>query len=282
MIDSPTLNASRHEEIFAANRALGHVVLSVKAAAGGSRRERVHEAGSLRVRFPNGEGGRALDAVIVNTAGGIAGGDRFDIEVAVGGNAALTVTTAAAEKVYRSLGPEAEISVKLDVAAGGFLAWLPQETILFDRVRLRRTIDVTLRRDAKLVLLEAVVFGRSAMGETVRDGRLFDRWRVRVAGELVFAETIRLDGAIADHLAERAVARDSVAVASVLAIPGNEADVAAVRAEADNAAGEIGVSCWNGLVLARLVAPDGAALRRDLAGVATVLSGRALPRLWLN
>ncbi len=269
-------------EIFAGNRAVGRVALAVAAAGGGSRRRRVHEAGSLRVRFPNGASRGALDAVLVNTAGGTTGGDRFEIDVAVGAGARLTVTTAAAEKIYRSLGPDAQIGVKLDIGGGGALAWLPQETILFDRARLRRTIDVNLAGDANLVLAEAVVFGRSAMGEAVTTGHFFDRWRVRVDGTLVFAETIRLGEAIAPRLARRAVAGAGVAAASVLKFPGDDDGVAAVRAMAKSFAGEVGVSAWNGLVLARLISADGAALRRDLIGVLTALGALPLPRLWLN
>src|SRR5580704_4418148 len=127
-------------EIFAGNRAVGQIALTVDAAHGVSRRQRVHEAGSLRVRFPNAERPDTLEAVIVNTAGGMTGGDRFGIDVAVGSGAGLTVTTAAAEKIYRSLGPETEIAVRLDVASDARLAWLPQETIVFDQVRLRRSI----------------------------------------------------------------------------------------------------------------------------------------------
>jgi urease accessory protein len=273
---------STDDKIFAANRAVGRVALAVAAAAGESRRARVHEAGSLRVRFPNGMSRATLDAVIVNTAGGMTGGDRFDIDIAVGAGARLTVTTAAAEKVYRSLGPDTQVGVKADIGPGGALAWLPQETILFDQVRLRRTIDIELARDAKLVLAEAIVFGRSAMGEAVLQGHLFDRWRVRIGGALAFAETLRLDGAIAEKLAQRAIAAERVAVASVLKIPGDDGAVAAVRAMEKDFAGEVGVSAWNGLAVARLVAPDGAALRRDLIGVLTALGAGPLPRLWMN
>ncbi len=273
---------STDDKIFAANRAVGRVALAVAAAAGESRRARVHEAGSLRVRFPNGTSRATLDAVIVNTAGGMTGGDRFDIEMTVGAGARLAVTTAAAEKVYRSLGPDTQVGVKADIGPGGALAWLPQETILFDQVRLRRTIDIELARDAKLVLAEAIVFGRSAMGEAVLRGRLFDRWRVRIGGALAFAETLRLDGAIAERLAQRAVTAERVAVASVLKIPGDDGAVAAVRAMEKDFAGEVGVSAWNGLAVARLIAPDGAALRRDLIGVLTALGAGPLPRLWMN
>ena len=138
------------------------------------------------------------------------------------------------------------MSVKLGVGPGAALAWLPQETILFDRVRLRRSIEVELAPDASLLLAEGVVFGRSAMGETVMHGHFFDRWRVRVGGALVFAESLRLDGAIAQRLAERAVAGASVAIASVLKLPGDERAVAAVRALEKDFAGEVGVSAWNG------------------------------------
>jgi urease accessory protein len=275
-------SAPIRDDVFAANRAVGRIALSVAADNDTSRRASVHEAGSLRVRFPNAASRRTLDAVIVNTAGGMTGGDRFDIDVALGADARLTVTTAAAEKVYRSLGPDSEISVKLDVGPGASLIWLPQETILFDQVRLRRTIDVELASGGNLLLAEAAVFGRSAMGETVTDGFFFDRWRIRVDGALLFAETMRLDGAIADHLARAAAAGGGVAIAGLVKIPGNDDAVAAVRAIQESFAGEVGVSAWNGLVAARLVASDSAALRHDLAGILTALGAGPLPRLWLN
>jgi urease accessory protein len=275
-------SAPLRNEIFAGNRAVGRVAFTVAAGPGGSRRGRVHEAGSLRVRFPNGNSLAALDAVIVNTGGGMTGGDRFDVDVKVGADARLSVTTAAAEKIYRSLGPDTDICVKLDVGPGGALAWLPQESIVFDQARLRRCIDIELARDANLLLAEAAVFGRSAMGETVVQGHFFDRWRLRVGGALVFAETLRLDGDIAQRLTQRAIANGGVAVASVIKYPGNDADAGAIRAMQERFAGEVGVSAWNGLVVARLVAADGAALRRDLVAVLTALDAAPLPRLWLN
>jgi urease accessory protein len=268
-------------ETFAGNRAVGRVAFTVAADAGRSRRGQVHEAGALRVRFPKGDG-QTLEAVTVNTAGGMTGGDRFDIDVKVGAGAKLTLTTAAAEKIYRSLGPDTEIRVKLDVGQGGTLAWLPQETIVFNQVRLRRSIDVDLKQGAQLLLAEAVLFGRAAMGEAVTQGRFIDRWRVRVGGALVFAETVRLDGPIAQSLARPAVTSGGVAIASVLKVPGTDKDVAAVNAMSDNLAGEAGISAWNGLAVVRLVAPDGAALRRDLIEVLTALSPVPVPRLWLN
>jgi urease accessory protein len=165
------------------------------------------------------------------------------------------------------------------VSSGARLTWLPQETILFDRARLKRHIDVELAPDASLLMAEAVVFGRSAMGETVEQGAFTDRWRVRRDGRLVFAETVLLDGAVARKLAEPAVTGGGVAMATVLAVPGDAAMVE--RARAQTFCGEVGVSSWNGLAVARLCAKDGASLRRDLAVLVAALGG-TLPRLWLN
>src|SRR3979411_212644 len=129
--------------IFAANRAQGAVAFDVHRIEGVTRRRQLHESGSLRVRFPSPEAD-GLSAVFVNTAGGIAGGDRFDIDIATGEGAQLTATTAAAEKIYRAQGPVAQLNIALEAAAGSHLAWVPQETILFDQARVSRKIDIDL------------------------------------------------------------------------------------------------------------------------------------------
>ena len=266
-------------QTFAANRARGHVALSVASARGVTRRRHVGEAGSLRVRFP-GPAAVDLEAVIVNTAGGIAGGDQLALDITVGATAHLAVTTAAAEKVYRSLGPAAAVNLTLTVEANGTLAWLPQEAILFDHARLRRTVEVDLAKNATLVLAEALLFGRAAMGEAVEQGSVFDRWRVRRDGKLIFAETTRLEDEIAGQLRQPAVAAGGAALATMLLVPGDDTHVAAAR-EISDARGEVGASTWNGLAVVRFVARDGAALRHDLTAALTAL-GVPLPRLWLN
>lgn len=270
--------ATALNQVFAANRSAGRLTLTVAAADGVTRRKRVYEDGPLRARFPNHDGA-ALEAVMVNTAGGIAGGDTHDLDISVGEGAALTVTTAAAEKVYRALDDAARISVKLAAASGARLIWVPQETILFDRAGLNRCIDIDLTGDASVVVAESVYFGRAAMGETVEQGAFTDRWRLRRDGRLVFAETMKLDGAIAEKLAQPAVANGGVAIATVLIAPGDDAMIERVRAQ--SFCGEAGISCWNGLAVARLCAKDGATLRRDLASILTAL-GTPLPRIWLN
>jgi urease accessory protein len=266
-------------ETFAANRARGHIALSVGAVAGRTRPMHVAEEGSLRVRFPNPTSDEC-EAVLINTAGGIAGGDRLDLAFDVATNARLVVTSAAAEKIYRSTGDDASIALTLRVDEGGALRWVPQETILFDNARLMRSIDVDLARGAALVLAETIVFGRAASGETVARGRLFDRWRIRREGRLIFAENLRLDGAVAKLLAEPAIGAEARAIATLLTTPADDANVAAVRACAF--AGEAAISAWNGFAIARLCAADGATLRRDLALLLAALDTGALPRLWLN
>ncbi|HEV7599696.1 MAG TPA: urease accessory protein UreD [Bradyrhizobium sp.] len=274
----PTSAAS---EVFAANRAVGAVTFDVALVDGVTRRRQLHESGSLRVRFPSPEA-QGLSAVFVNTAGGIAGGDRFDIDIATGEGARLTITTAAAEKIYRSHGPAAQLNIALKAAAGSYLAWLPQETILFDQARVSRKIDIDVAQSASLLLCEIVVFGRAAMGEKMLAGSFTDRWRLRRGGRLVFAETVRLAGDIGETLKRSAVARGGAAIGTALIVPGDEALVTRIRESSESFGGEVGISAWNGFAMARFCAQDAAKLRTDMIAVLGRAGGPALPRLWLN
>jgi urease accessory protein len=267
--------------IFAANRAQGAARFDVRCEDGITRRGRLHESGSLRVRFPSPEDD-GLSAVFINTAGGVAGGDRFDIAISAGEGARLTLTSAAAEKVYRAAEAPAQLDISLKAAGGAHLAWLPQETILFDRAKISRRIDIDLAEDASLLLCEIVVFGRAAMGERMQQGEFVDRWRLRRGGRLVFAETVRLDGDIGAKLARTAVAKGGAAIGTALIVPGDEATVERIREAAESFGGEVGISAWNGFAMARFCAQDAAALRADMMTVLGRASPSPLPRLWLN
>jgi urease accessory protein len=266
--------------VFDANRARGAVRFDVHARDGVTRRGILHESGSLRVRFPSPED-EGLSGVFVNTAGGVAGGDRFDIEIAAADGSKLTLTTAAAEKVYRAPAQAAELNITLKVAAGAHLGWLPQETILFDRARVRRRFDIDLDVTASLLLCEIVVFGRTAMGERMEQGEFVDHWRLRRGGKLMFAETVRLDGNIGAKLARSAVAKGGAAIGTALIVPGDEALIERLREASESFAGEVGISAWNGFAMARFCAQDAARLRADMMAV-LARTGAALPRLWLN
>ncbi|OPY99577.1 urease accessory protein ureD [Bradyrhizobium sacchari] len=266
--------------IFEANRARGAVRFDVHARDGVTRRGALHESGSLRVRFPSPED-QGMSGVFVNTAGGVAGGDRFDIEISAADRARLTLTTAAAEKVYRAPGPAAQLNIALKAGADAHLSWLPQETILFDRARVQRRFDIELDEAASLLLCEIVVFGRTAMGERMEQGEFVDRWRMRRGGKLVFAETVRLDGNIGAKLARSAVAKGGAAIGTVLIVPGDEVLLERIREASESFSGEVGISAWNGFAMARFCAQDAARLRADMMAV-LARTGAALPRLWLN
>jgi len=276
-----TETTSAASAVFAANRARGVVKFDVQEVEGVTRRRHLHESGSLRVRFPSPEA-EGLSAVFVNTAGGVAGGDRFDIDITAGEGSRLAVTTAAAEKIYRAQGPAAQLNIVLKAAAGSHLAWLPQETILFDGARVSRRIDIDLAESASLLLCEIVVFGRAAMGERILHGEFVDRWRLRRGGRLAFAETIRLDGAIGEKLARPAIAKGGVAIGTALMVPGDAALVERIRELSEMFSGEVGISCWNGFAMARFCAQDAARLRADMMAVLGRASGSPLPRLWLK
>jgi urease accessory protein len=237
----------------------------------------------MRIRLPKGEG-CGIDAVLVNTAGGIACGDRFFVSIEAQAGASVTVATPAAEKVYRSDGPVAELAVDLMLGADVRLDWLPQETILFDRARLRRSLTAEMPEDAHLTLFEAVVFGREARAERVEDGLFEDRWRVRRNGRLVYADTLRLDGPIADLLGKPVVGKGARAFATMIHVaPDAEARLESVREHLSSVEGcDAGASAWNGLLAVRFRAEKVEALRAAAIPFLVTFRGEPLPRVWLS
>jgi urease accessory protein len=127
-----------------------------------------------------------------------------------------------------------------------------------------------------------VVFGRTAMGERVQQGSFVDRWRVRLGGKLVYAETVRLDGDLGEKLSQPAIGKDATAIATALIVPGDQALVERLREASDRFGGEAGISAWNGFAMARFCAQDAARLRADMVAVLSRTGGPPLPRLWLN
>ncbi|RYC32492.1 urease accessory protein UreD [Lichenibacterium minor] len=267
------------------NRARGTLAAGFRRV--GTRTEVVgpHEAGGYRLRLPRTHGG-PCEAVIVNTGGGMAGGDRADFSFAAEAGAAVTLTTTAAEKVYRGAeagGAEAEtrVGVALAVGPGAALDWLPQETILFDGARLRRRLDVEVEEDADLLMAEMLVFGRLGMGERMGSGRVRDRWRVRRGGRLALAEDLDIGGDVAGLLDRPALGGGARACATVVWASRRAGDgLDAARAALDVADVAGGASAWNGLLVARALSPSPRALRTAIVDLLSGLRGRALPRLW--
>jgi urease accessory protein len=261
-------------------RARGGVRVRFACAGGRTVRTEVAESGGFRARFPN-TFNPSCEAVLINTGGGMTGGDALATSIAVEAGAAAVVTTQAAEKIYRSQGPATEVSTRLEVGAGAVLHWLPQEAILFGRAHLRRHLEAEIAPDATLIACESVYFGRAAMGEALDEAALRDRWRIRRGGRLIFAEDVRLEGHVADILSRPAIAGGARAVATVLMVaPGALARLDAARAALANAVSECGVSGFDGMLIARFLSPDAAALRADLARFMINLTGAPLPRSW--
>ena len=223
---------------------------------------------------------------MVNTGGGMAGGDRALFAFACDAGAAATLTAAAAEKVYRADGDATRVAVRLGAAGGGALEWLPQETILFDGARLDRRFEVDLAADAAFLSVETLVFGRLAMGESVRRGALRDRWRVRRGGTLVFTDDVRIEGDMAATLDRPALGAGARAAATILLVsPDAETRLDGVRerlhAGPPEAAGmTAGASAWNGMLLVRALSPSPERLRGVIVSVVAALRGRAPPRSW--
>lgn len=244
-----------------------------------TRLRTLYQEGCAKIRLPRLPPAFTPEAILINTAGGLAGGDRIAVAIEAGDGAAASVTTQACERIYRSIGPDALVENRLVLGAGASLAWLPQETILFDGGRLARRLEADLSADAELLAVESVLFGRTAMGETVRQGKLHDRWRIRRDGRLIFAEDFRVAGDIAAQLARPAALGGCTAMATILHVaPAPERLLDAARALLGPTGG---ASAWDEKLLIRLVAPSGLMLRQRLEPLLTLLlAGQALPKVW--
>ncbi|SHO66152.1 urease accessory protein [Pseudoxanthobacter soli DSM 19599] len=261
-------------------RAHGGVGLTLTAAPRGTEAMRVREAGGYRVRFPAVEG-RHCEAVLINTGGGMTGGDTMRVEIEAGEGADAVVTTQAAEKIYRSQGADTRVDVSIRLASGASFAWLPQETILFDGSRLRRSLEIDLAGDARLLMAESLFFGRAAMGESFARGAFRDRWRLRRDGRLVLAEGVRIEDDIAGTLERAPLGGGARAVATLVCVaPDAESRLDEARAHLEGAVSECGASAWDGLLVVRMLCREAAALRADLVRFLVAFRGMAMPRSW--
>ena len=261
-------------------RADVEVSIACTAPAGRTRLTALTESGGYRAKFPRPIG-HGLEAVIVNSGGGVAGGDRVKLSASVDAGAHLTVSTATAERIYRSLGPSTTIDVQLEARAGATLCWLPQPTILFSGARLDRRFDVDLAADARMILAETFVFGRIASGEIMGDGLVSDRWRVRRDGRLAFAETTRLDGDLSALLSRSAVAGGARATALMIVVAPDAEDLRdRVREVIAGCRADHGVSAWNGLLVVRALASGLDAVHDVMRRAVEAAMGGSAPRAW--
>lgn len=260
--------------------ALGRI--AIRHTAGRSRLARLYQEGAAKIRMP-AVTSDLFEAILINTAGGLTGGDRLAWQVEVEQGAAASITTQACEKIYRAAEDRSEVACNLRVGRDGFLAWLPQETIVYRGGAMTRRFEVDLDAGARLLMVEATIFGRTAMGETVDRGSFRDRWRVRREGRLIHAEDFAVGPEIAATFGRSAATAGATALATVLLI---DDEPERRLAEAREIIGDSGgASSWtvggSGKFLARLVADDGYGLRKRLMPLLGLLNGKAgLPKTW--
>lgn len=260
-------------------RTQGRGHLAAKALGGKSRIAELYQEGAAKIRLPQTFTDE-MEAVIINTAGGLTGGDRMDWSITAGPGTFVTATTQACEKIYKASYGTAEVSTRIVVGPGAKVHWLPQESILFENASLTRRLEADLDETAEFIAVEAILLGRKAMGEAMTRGTVRDRWRIRRAGRLIHAEELRMEGDVAALTALGPVLAGQVAFATVLYTgPLCEALLPQVRAVMSDAAG--GASQWNGKLVMRLAAEDGYTLRKSLIPVISVLRGGAsVPKVW--
>jgi len=260
-------------------RARGAGRIATKLRDGTTVIDTLYQDGCAKIRLPHTHSS-ALEAVLINTAGGLTGGDhmQWGADAAAGGK--MVLTTQACERIYRSTGATAHVETRLTVGANAHLDWLPQETILFEASKLDRCIEINLEDGASLTAIEAVLLGRDAMGELANDAYLRDNWRIRRNGRLIHAEATLLSGIGSERTATPLLA-GARAFATILHI----GPFAARRLETVRALmpsnGRIAASAIGERLIVRAVAESGLALRRMIVPIVAELSGAgSLPRLW--
>ena len=244
--------------------------------------KRFYQSGSAKIFIPKTYA-KTTEAVLVNTAGGLTGGDIFGAKLRADGDTHLTVSTQTAERVYCALGPQAaKITIDIDLGGKASLHWLPQETILFDGAGFSRHLKVEMDDAASFLASEMMVFGRAAMHETVRQGNISDQWRISRGGRLIHAEALRLDGHIDEKLLQLASADGGVCVATTLYVSRDaEAKADAVRSffkNHDNV--RTAVSAWDGKLVIRSVCGNTARLKKLMAQFIEQFRNIANPRVW--
>jgi urease accessory protein len=223
----------------------------------------LYQRSPCRVLFPRPPLGEAPLAVLVNTAGGLAGGDHVCVTARVEAGAAATVTTQAAEKIYRSLGPDARVETQLAVAEDARLEWLPQESILFEGACLDRRLSATIAGGGHLLACEILVCGRAARGETMTGGRVRDSWRIEYGGRLAWIDRLGLSDGIAARLDGVGFGGASALATAVYAGPDASALMPVARDAAEAEGG--GATLVNGVLIARLLGVQPGGVRDGLA-----------------
>ena len=217
---------------------------------------------------------------MLNTSGGITGGDRLNVKIQVE-NGAVVATSQTAERLYRSITEPAKIEITLRAYNGATLHWLPQETIIFDGAELDRTVCLDMSADSKCLLAETIVMGREAMGEDIRGCHFTDNWRLYREGQLFHAESLRLTERVAEIMAAPAGGNGARLLSTILYVGFDAEQMAGLLSSVvETCSSKCAVSCWNDRLVIRLMSPHPRFARADIKELLCALSGQPLPRVW--
>jgi urease accessory protein len=268
----------------------GAARIAVAADRGHTRLRDLYQSDPCRVLFPRPAAGAPFEGIVVTTSGGIVGGDRIAIQVEAGDDSIATITTQAAEKIYRSAGLDSRMAIELTIGAGSLLEWMPQETILFDGARLRRETTIDVAPGSRLLCGEILVFGRRARGEKFTRGLLHDSWRITEGGHLIWADALHLADDI-DGMMNRASSFDGAASLGTLVFRADDAGghLDKVREILQDSADDrcmAAATCLGSLLIMRFLGTDAAVTRRRVTKfwsafrVAVLKLPARLPRVW--
>lgn len=271
---------STHSAVPVGIRACGSVNLGVKFARGATSLQNLRQSGSMKCLFPRNTS-KSLQAVLVNTAGGVTGGDSFSISAKANPKSKLTITTQAAERAYRAQPNEiAQIETHLTVNADARLNWVPQETILFEGCAVNRVLKVNLEASASALIAEPLTFGRLAMNETVQNAHFRDRIEIHRAGAPLYLDAARWCGDVQAQLDRPGVAGGARALVSLVYVaPDAQSRLAQVRKLLPEHGGAS--LLHDDVLVLRALAVDSYALRSVLIPILNLLSPDGLPRCWM-
>ncbi len=239
----------------------------------------LYQSGCLKALLPKNHS-HVPEAVLINTSGGITGGDKLNIGVELKERAQATVTTQTAERIYKASHGFGKIKVQLDLNQDASLDWLPQETILFDKSAVKREITVNMHKTSKLFMVESIILGRVAMGEALTNNCFLDHWRIVQENKILYAESLKLSNA--NDLLGITTLGENKALATLLYVaPNAEEKLQHMRALLKQCDLISAASAWGGKLVTRLITDSPQRLREALIFIISEFRKKQLPRVWL-
>jgi urease accessory protein len=244
--------------------------------------------GPLRVQKAlHPEGPAVCHSIVLHPPGGIVGGDHLTIHAAAASGAHALITTPGATKLYRSDGRRASQAVRIHVANGACIEWLPQETIIYDGALAELSHTVVLAPGATYLGWEILCWGRPAAGERFASGSMRQAVRIDLGAKPLWREMARVNGG--DKLFSAAAGLAGASVSATLLAAGHATAndlLAQCRAVLPAADSRCGVTRMSDLLVARFVGHSGEAAREYFSALWKLLRPAILrrhavpPRIW--